>query len=261
MRLRLRRPMESFEGRHIGCAPGTHAALCALIERFVPRECRGSALDLGAHSGALLLRLGHLGYDHLEGADLDSTRFDVPEGGFTQANVNQPFAQLFERTFDLVTATDVIEHMDDPRAFLSEARKLVGDEGKGYLGLTFPNVAFFEGRMKFLVRGELWGFGEKNYRMQRHISPITFEQMALMMQELGWRLIACATAGSFATPLRWVLTAPLWMPLRLAAGPTTLGESAVFLASSSEPDSALKQPTHYRARWAGQPDRIGLDTE
>jgi hypothetical protein len=252
--------MESYEGRHIGCAPGTHAALGALIDLHVPRERRGSALDLGAHSGALLLRLRQLGFEALAGADLDATRFDVPGGAFTKVDVNEPFAELFEQRFDLLTATDVIEHMDNPRAFLSEARKLVGARG-AYLGLSLPNVAFFEGRMKFLLRGELWGFGDKNYRLQRHISPITFEQMHLMMRELGWETLACATAGSFATPLRWVLTAPLWLPLRLAAGPTVLGECAVFLARSVAPDPALREPTHYRSRWAGRPDRIGLDAE
>ncbi len=255
----LRRPLESYEGHVIGCAPGTRAALCALVDRYVPRERRRRVLDLGSHAGALLLRLKTLGFERLCGADLDATRFAVPGGEFTLANFNEPFAHLFKRPFDLLTATDLIEHLDSPRAFLGEVRKLVGVESPGYLGVTLPNVAFFEGRLKFLLRGELWGFGQHNYELQRHISPITFEQMTLMMRELGWEVIACTTGGSFATRLRWLLTAPLWAPMRLVLGPTTLGESAVFLARSAEPDTDLTRPVHYRSRWSGIGDRIGME--
>jgi hypothetical protein len=44
----------------------------------------------------------------------------------------------------------------------------------GWLAISLPNVASWQGRVKFALKGELWGFGEKNYRAQRHISPITF---------------------------------------------------------------------------------------
>lgn len=240
--------MELYQGRHCGCAPGTHAALTGMVEAHIPPDRRGSVLDFGAHAGALLLRLRDAGFSDLYGCDLDSTVFDVPGARFDVVELNREFASHFDERFDLVTATDVIEHLDSPRMFLSEVHKLVRDGG--FIGITLPNVAFFEGRLKFLLRGELWGFGDFNYRAQRHINPITFEQMVLMMREIGFEVVACRSGGSFATPLRWVLTAPLWLPLRLLGGPTTLGESAIFLARKTEPDPELKQPTHYRSRWS-----------
>lgn len=253
----LRKPMENYQGCHIGCAPGTHSALTKMILRHV-RPCSG-VLDIGAHSGALLRRLQDEGFSDLTGADLDTTRFKVPGASFKRLELNQAFSQEFDRTFHLITATDVIEHLDSPRNFLREARKLLDDGG--WLAISLPNVAFWEGRVKFMLKGELWGFGEKNYRSQRHISPITFEQMIMMMQELGLRVVEGGTGGSFATPLRMAIAFPLWASLRLVGGERVLGESALFLARKAEPDPELKCPTHYRNRWQGIADRVGIDAE
>jgi hypothetical protein len=66
-------------------------------------------------------------------------------------------------------------------------------------------------------------------------------------------------AGDFATPLRRTLTAVFWAPLRAFGGPSVLGESLVVLARRVAPDSALRDPTHYRDRWRGIPDQIGLE--
>ncbi|MBW4622201.1 MAG: class I SAM-dependent methyltransferase [Cyanosarcina radialis HA8281-LM2] len=253
----LRKPMENYQGCHIGCAPGTHAGLTGIITRHV--KPRSGVLDIGAHAGALLRRLQDAGFSDLTGTDLDTTRFNCPGAQFKRLELNQPFSTNFERKFHLITSTDVIEHLDNPRNFLTESRKLLEDDG--WLAISLPNVAFWEGRVKFLLKGELWGFGEKNYRSQRHISPITFEQMVLMMQEIGLQVIEVGTAGSFATPLRMVITSPVWGLLKLMGGNHVLGESALFLAKKVDPDPDLKRPTHYRNRWEGVADQIGIDAE
>lgn len=253
----MRKAMESYQGCHIGCAPGTHASLVDMIVRHVPP--RAGVLDIGAHSGALLRRLQDAGFSDLTGADLDQTRFDVPGAQFKRVELNKPFAGEFQRKFGLITSTDVIEHLDSPRNFLLNVRQML--EVDGWLAISLPNVAFWEGRLKFLLKGELWGFGERNYRSQRHISPITMEQMIMLMQELGFQIAECGSGGSFATGFRNVVTFPFWAPLRLVGGPWTAGESALYLAKRAEPDPDLKRPTHYRDRWQGIPDRIGIDAE
>jgi SAM-dependent methyltransferase len=247
--------MESYRGRAIGCAPGTHAALVDLVLRHdVPR---GSVLDLGTHAGALLLRLNDAGFHELWGADLDGTRFDVPGATFRILDLNTHFAPSVGRSFDLVTATDLVEHLDSPRAFFAEVASLLNEDG--YLALSVPNVAFFEGRLKFLLAGELWGFGEQNYRDQRHISPMTRSQLVLCMREIGFDVVEVRFAGDFATPLRRALTAVFWAPLRAFGGPSVFGESLVVLARRVAPDPALRDPTHYRDRWRGVPDQIGIE--
>ncbi len=246
-------PLEQYKDRPCGCAPGTHAALVSMILRHV-RPCSG-VMDIGAHAGALLLRLSDAGFTDLTGTDLDTTRFDVPGASFRKLELNQAFSREFDRKFKLITCTDVIEHLDSPRNFLSEARNLLEDDG--FLAISLPNVAYWEGRVKFVLKGELWGFGEKNYRLQRHISPSTFEQMIMMMREIGLELVESGTAGSFAPMVRQVVTAPAWAMLRLVGGPRALGASAIYLVRKAEPHLDLKAPVHYRDRWRGIPDRIG----
>lgn len=247
--------MEHYKNLSCGCAPGTHAALVAMICRHV--RTRAGVLDLGAHSGALLLRLRDQGFTDLTGVDLDTTQFAVPEANFLRADLNQEFAQALHRRFHLITCTDVIEHLDNPRAFLAEARGLLDDGG--YLALSLPNVAFWEGRCKFLLKGELWGFGEKNYRIQRHISPITFTIMRMMAQEIGYQVCEIGTGGGFATWFRRSVSFPLWGPLRLLGGPSVLGESALILLRKGEPVVELKTPLDYKDSWQGMPDRRGLE--
>lgn len=232
----LRKPLETYEGRTCAAAPGTHAGLVALLRKHVPPTA--GLLDVGTNTGALLLRLKKAGFTELYGSDFDPRPFDVPGATFVPFNLNRPFSEQFDRQFNVITATEVIEHIDDPRTFLREVHKLLADGG--YFALTTPNVAFWEGRCKFMLKGELWGFGENNYRGQRHVSPATFETMDLMLRELGFQPVERGTYGSFATPLRWLLGAPLWVPIRALGGKSALGESMVYLARKAEPDPTLQ---------------------
>ncbi len=250
----FRQSMEDYRGRHIGCAPGTHEALHDLILKNVGP--RAGVLDFGAHSGALLHRLQDSGFSDLTGSDLDETRFDLNGATFRKVELNGNFSEEFDRSYGLITATDVIEHLDSPRHFLTEVRKLLDEDG--WVALSFPNVAFWEGRLKFLLKGELWGFGSRNYLDQRHISPMTLEQTALMLRELGFKPAAVTTGGSFATTLKHVVSAPVWGPLRLIGGPSMLGESVLVLAQKHSPEADLSRPVHYRDRWTGVADGIGL---
>jgi SAM-dependent methyltransferase len=181
---------------------------------------------LGAYTGALARRLKDNGFSNVYAADL-ANHLSEPGVSFTGCDFNKPFADRFDRQFDCITACEVIEHLDDPRHFLSECRKLLKDGG--LIVISTPNIGFFEGRIKFLLKGELWGFGANNYQGQRHISPISREQFPLLLEETGFEQLAFHTAGSFATPLRKAITLPLWTTMRLAFGPHVLGESAVCI--------------------------------
>jgi SAM-dependent methyltransferase len=247
--------MEDYRNLHIGCAPGTHQALVDAVSKHIGD--RNGVLDIGAHSGALLLRLQDQGFCELTAVDLDETRFSIEDADFIKIDLNEDFAHKFDRKFSLITATDVIEHLDSPRHFIKECRKLL--KPGGLLALSFPNIAFWEGRLKFLLRGELWGFGEKNYRKQRHISPMTWEQSRLMCAELGFEVLEQFSAGSFATSLRTVLLAPLWFPLQLIGGQSSQGECTILIGRKSNIDESLLVPDHYKNRWEGKSDRIGLD--
>jgi 2-polyprenyl-3-methyl-5-hydroxy-6-metoxy-1,4-benzoquinol methylase len=231
----LRQGMEIYCGLTNGCAPGVHAYVVQRMKEVVPYK--SGVLDLGAGTGALLLRLRHEGFDDLCAADLAADHFGLRDTPFVQVDLNGDFVSEFDRKFNVVCMSEVVEHLDSPRSALSQARDLLKKDG--YLVLTLPNVGFWEGRLKFLWKGELWGFGEQNYRSIRHVSPMTIGLLKLTLREMGFLVVHSGVAGSFATVLRRALFAPLWLPIYALGGPDVMGECIVIIAQKVEPDLEL----------------------
>ena len=245
----LRRADETYRNHRVAAAPGTHQKIADMVTRHVPTD--GKILDLGAYTGALIARLKDAGYNNVYGADL-SNHLRESVGDFWACDFNAEFANSIpEREFDCITASEVIEHLDDPRAFLRQCRLLL--KPGGVLIISTPNIQFFEGRIKFALTGQLWGFGARNYRSQRHISPISASHLPMMMQESGLHCLEVTTAASFVTPLRKALTAPIWAPMRLAFGPMTLGETLLRLARVQE-EGAVS--AHGQTPWRGTAETV-----
>lgn len=242
----MRRDMETYGGLLNGCAPGAHASLVELLMDL--RADREGVLDLGAGSGALLGRLRDAGFQDLNAADFAAPNFGLADVPWTRVDLNRDFSRSFERRFNVICMSEVIEHLKSPRNALEQARELLVDGG--WLALSTPNIGFWEGQLKFALTGELWGFGEANYRSIRHISPLESGQLRLTLQEIGFETVAFTTAGSFATPLRWCLLSPLWAPMLALGGRQALGECLVILARKVAPDAALSRPTIYDDAWA-----------
>jgi SAM-dependent methyltransferase len=219
----LRRPPDRYNGNVIAAAPGTHQAVTDVVAKY----CKPGdlILDLGAYTGALIERLRDNGYPNTTAADLDN-HLTVPGVQHIKCDFNENFNALFNgKQFDCVIASEVIEHLDDIRAFLRKCASLVKQDG--LIIVSTPNIGFFEGRIKFFLKGELWGFGVNNYMSQRHISPISIGQFPLLLQETGFDVVELSTAGSFATPLRKLLTSIFWIPMRLMFGRFVVGETTV----------------------------------
>jgi SAM-dependent methyltransferase len=214
------------------CAPGTHEAALALLGHAgAPRQ---GVLDLGAGTGAFLARLRDNLYTDLEAVDLNPARFQLDGVHCASLDLNAEFAGQYSRRFDLVTALEIIEHLDSPRAFLRQVHSLLTSEG--ILLLSTPNVAHWAGRRKFLLTGDLRMFEAGLYHRMRHISPVTETQMRLMLAEVGFAVVGSATAGEFRGPLKRLLTAPIALAFRLASGARALGDSCLYLARKTAPD-------------------------
>lgn len=101
-----------------------------------------SAIDLGCGSGALLPALarraqvvaGLDAYAH----SLATARLREPRAVLVQADLDS--VPLSDGQFDLVVALDVLEHVE-PGGLLSEARRLVGSDGRLLLAVpAFPSL-------------------------------------------------------------------------------------------------------------------------
>src|SRR5688572_4658646 len=116
---------DALEERTIG---GLHEHV---MREVVPRwrPAPGTAVDLGAGSGALAARLAAAGWEVLA-VERDTARFaaDVPLVAW-DLDDHAPHPEIAGRTFDLVLSTEVIEHVESPIGFLRLVRSLLRPDG------------------------------------------------------------------------------------------------------------------------------------
>src|SRR4051794_35587280 len=100
------------------CAPGTHEAAAALLLASV--NDRPATLDLASGSGAFLARLRDHGFADLDAVEIDREAFTLTGIEPRGVDLNGSFAAQIDRRYGLVTALEIIEHLDSPRHFLRE---------------------------------------------------------------------------------------------------------------------------------------------
>ena len=142
-------------------------------ERVLVRYARPGvrAADLGAGPGAMAARLRSFGCDVLA-VDRDANGFEARLPHLSVDFNEQDFAsRVGQGAFDLITAIEVIEHVENPIGFLRNIGKLLAPGGVAVL--TTPNVDSLPARMKFLVAGKIRTMDE--HGEPTHISPIFFD--------------------------------------------------------------------------------------
>lgn len=231
-----RKERETYKGLLIRCAPGTHEAAAGLLA--LNGVAGVPAMDLAAGSGAFLARLREKGFSDLYAAEVDCSRFELPGVEPINVDLNTDFgsvidAQLGGKRFGLISAIEIIEHLDSPRHFLKEVRNLLRDDG--YALITTPNVANFTGRIRFLLDGELRQFRLSDYHFQRHISPLTDVQMRIMLKEVGFDLVQAITVGTFFGPVKRKVLWPAIFLARMMWGEIGDLDVRVYLAKKGEP--------------------------
>ncbi len=129
------------------------------------------AADLGSGPGAMAARLAGMGCD-VVAADISKNGFAANLPHVT-VDFNQPdFAStLGPRQFGLVTAIEVIEHVESPIGFLRNIARLLAPAGVAVL--TTPNVDSLPARFKFFLSGKIRTMDE--HGEPTHISPIFFD--------------------------------------------------------------------------------------
>jgi SAM-dependent methyltransferase len=224
--------LDSYDGLIMRCAPGTHEAAMNLLRKHVAAPL--PMLDLASGSGAFLARLRDQGFTDLDAVEIDQQSFAFPGLKPRHVDLNSDFAAQIERRYGLISALEILEHLDSPRHFLRQIHALL--QPSGYLLLSTPNIANWAGRLRFLLWGEHRQFQEHDYHYQRHISPTTDIQMKLMFKEIGLRLIESVVAGSFFGPVKRLVLWPVLGLARLFWGPMGGADVRIYLLQQTEPD-------------------------
>jgi 2-polyprenyl-3-methyl-5-hydroxy-6-metoxy-1,4-benzoquinol methylase len=189
------KPMPGYRGLPVFAAPGLHEAVAALLQAGVSAGAR--VLELGAGSGAMAQRLADLGFD-VTASDLFAGSFrpltPIP---FVAADLNSDFAAGLPRGLQVVTALELIEHLENPRHFLRQVRALLPVGGQ--LLLSTPNIANPVSQALFLRTGQFQWFREADYREQGHITPLSPWVLEKALAEAGFVVKA---ERAVSTPFR-----------------------------------------------------------
>jgi 2-polyprenyl-3-methyl-5-hydroxy-6-metoxy-1,4-benzoquinol methylase len=129
------------------------------------------AADLGSGPGAIAARLHSFGCDVLA-VDRTAAGF---EAGLPHVELDfdqNDFASgLGPGLFDLITAVEVIEHIESPIGFLRNVGRLLTPRGVAVI--TTPNVDSLPARAKFMLTGKIRTMDE--FSEPTHISPIFWD--------------------------------------------------------------------------------------
>jgi 2-polyprenyl-3-methyl-5-hydroxy-6-metoxy-1,4-benzoquinol methylase len=146
--------------------PGLHKFLIDSLPTSIMHNSQ--ILDIGAGAGAWMERLGASGFQNLYGIDKDLKRFQATNGQFIAANLDYEDAILPDKTFDLITSIEVIEHLENPGRLFYHVSKLLASDG--YFLLTTPNLHSVVCLLRLLLTGNLRQFDAKGE--PTHIYPV-----------------------------------------------------------------------------------------
>lgn len=158
-----------------------------ILRKLIPDNAK-KVLDVGCGSGGLAKILQAKGKT-VFGADISSTALDQ-----AKLHLNGSFCfdvqkddwpeELMEKKFDLVIASEVIEHIFQPSDFLEKAKSLISKEGS--LIITTPNLLFWKNRLKMLF-GK-FRYQEKGLLDFGHIRFFTIKTTRDMFSKAGFKI-------------------------------------------------------------------------
>ena len=163
-----------------------------IADIFPDRQAR--VVDLGCGEGELLARLAELGFDQLAGI---GWKVNVPSNVRKVEGIDLSQVGWADRlggdTFDVLTATEVLEHLVNPYEFLTQVRRLTKPGGR--LILTFPNVHNWRSIIGYAVAGRFSGFFGPNWNnnhplYDQHIFVPNHELVLYFLKLAGFELVS-----------------------------------------------------------------------
>ena len=140
---------------------------------------QGLLLDFGAGRGQFLEMIKSQFEFELHGIDLMHTQLEGIQ--WFVHDLNQRFP-LGENNYDVVTAIEVIEHLENPRHMLRDLFKVLKPGGR--LVVTTPNNESWRSLLSYVVRGHFVAFTESSY--PAHITALNRMDLIRILKESGF---------------------------------------------------------------------------
>jgi 2-polyprenyl-3-methyl-5-hydroxy-6-metoxy-1,4-benzoquinol methylase len=187
-----------------------HEHIMEHVKELYPNGCK--VLDMGCGQGAFSKRLSDNGFD-VTAVDIDPSDFKCHDSiKFHKLDFNNElevtqFLDSFKNKFDLVLGIEVIEHVENPWAYVKMLKSLV--KKNGFLIITTPNITSWVSRLFFLIKGKFHQFDEIDLPYG-HIAPISIYHLSVIYRNLNLKNLIVKEGGTlpyFYFPnfkLRWI---------------------------------------------------------
>lgn len=147
-------------------------------------------LDIGAGRGSLITKVKSKLSVESSVCDYTDTLMLLPDQKVDIANLNNDSLPYPDASFDVVTATEVIEHLEDFRRVVREIHRVL--KPGGVCILSTPNILNLNSRLRFLWFG-FWNlFGplpvkhSALYSTGGHINPVSWFYVAHALLDAGF---------------------------------------------------------------------------
>lgn len=168
-----------------------YSATVAAVENLTPARAALAHLDIGSGSGELIRRLRASRPEiRTRACDYTDELMLLPGQQVDIVDLNHGALPYPEGTFDIVTATEVIEHMENPRAFIRDINRVL--KPGGFCVISTPNILNLNSRLRTLWFGfaQLFGplsiDGRKAEFCSGHISPFSYFYLYHALRESGF---------------------------------------------------------------------------
>jgi 2-polyprenyl-3-methyl-5-hydroxy-6-metoxy-1,4-benzoquinol methylase len=152
-------------------------------------------LDIGCATGALLAYLKECGFS-VTGVEISpSAEYAVKQRGLDVKSLPLEDNSFPNESFDTVHASHLIEHLKDPRGFLTEAHRII--KPAGCLFITTPNISGFQARLF----GNRW-----RSAIFDHLYLFSVRTLIKLLKSTGYKVKCIRTWGGLAAG-----TAPGWL--------------------------------------------------
>jgi len=169
----------------------------AKFDMTIPEWSGGtpSLIDIGCATGALLAYLRDLNW-RVAGVEISPcAEYAQKERGLDVRNIPLEDIKFPQESFDIVLASHLIEHLNDPASFLAEVNRVLKKDG--FVFITTPNISGFQAR---LYRGK-W-----RSAIFDHLYLFSVRTLSKMLKKAGFKIERVRTWGGLAAGF-----APVWL--------------------------------------------------
>jgi 2-polyprenyl-3-methyl-5-hydroxy-6-metoxy-1,4-benzoquinol methylase len=201
------------------------------LERVLKSEKSGApgVLDIGCATGALLAEFRDRGWKTC-GAEIGGPQAEYArrERGLDIRDRPLEENQFSDGEFDLVLASHLIEHLNDPASFVKEAFRILAPGGR--FMVTTPNI---DGLQSRLLKGR-W-----RSAIFDHLYLFSIKTLSALLEKTGFRIERTVTWGGLAAGLgpRWIKGPADKLAKKLGFGDVMLIRALVV----KTPDPALAE--------------------